>query len=81
MTIGDPMDETTDMGPISDERIMAKVVRHVDGAVAEGATVVLYGVENLVVVSANGLTLVTTVDRATDLKALLDTLPTDVRDR
>ncbi len=48
---------------------------------AEGTTVVLYGVDNLVVVAANGITLVTTVDRATDLKSLLNELPPTVRDR
>lgn len=48
---------------------------------AEEHTVVLYGVSDLVVVSRNGLTLVTTVDRAADLKTLLDALPASVRDR
>ena len=48
---------------------------------AEGTTVVLYGVDNLVVVAANGITLVTTVDRAADLKSLLSSLPAAVRDR
>jgi mannose-1-phosphate guanylyltransferase len=48
---------------------------------AEGNTVVLYGVEDLVVVSRDGVTLVTTVERAADLKTLLDALPADVRDR
>lgn len=48
---------------------------------ADGPRVVLYGVEDLVVVSTNGLTLVTTVERATDLKALLADLPDDVRTR
>ena len=48
---------------------------------AEGTTVVLYGVDNLVVVAANGVTLVTTVDRATDLKSLLSSLPANVRVR
>lgn len=43
LVVGDPLDEATDMGPLSDERIMAKVVRHVDGAVAEGATVLTGG--------------------------------------
>lgn len=43
LKVGDPMDESTEMGPISDERIMAKVVRHVDSAVAEGATVLTGG--------------------------------------
>lgn len=45
---------------------------------ADGARVVLYGVENLVVVSKPGLTLVTTVERSDALKAMLDALPTDV---
>lgn len=48
---------------------------------AEDHTVVLYGVSDLVVVSRDGLTLVTTVDRAADLKTLLDALPASVRDR
>jgi mannose-1-phosphate guanylyltransferase len=47
----------------------------------EGTTAVLYGVDDLVVVSAGGVTLVTTVERAADLKALLDSLPADIRDR
>jgi mannose-1-phosphate guanylyltransferase len=41
---------------------------------AEGTTVVLYGVSDLVVVSRPGLTLVTTVDRSADLKTLIDSL-------
>ncbi|MBC7788456.1 MAG: mannose-1-phosphate guanylyltransferase [Anaerolineae bacterium] len=48
---------------------------------AEGNRVVLYGVSDLVVVSREGLTLVTTVERAADLKTLLDSLPTNVRDQ
>lgn len=48
---------------------------------AEGNPVVLYGVSDLVVVSRDGMTLVTTVERSTDLKTLLDSLPTDLRDR
>jgi mannose-1-phosphate guanylyltransferase len=46
---------------------------------SEGSAVVLYGVEDLVVVARDGLVLVTTVDKATDLKALLDSLPADLR--
>lgn len=46
-----------------------------------GATVVLYGVSGLVVVAANGLTLVTTVERSANLKQLLDSLPAEVRTR
>lgn len=48
---------------------------------AEGCDVVLYGVDDLVVIARNGLTLVTTVDRAADLKELVDALPPTVRDR
>lgn len=48
---------------------------------AEGNEVVLYGVSNLVVVTHDGLTLVTTADHATDLKQLLAALPPRVRDR
>jgi mannose-1-phosphate guanylyltransferase len=48
---------------------------------AEEHTVVLYGVRDLVVVSRDGLTLVTTREHAADLKALLDALPSSVRDR
>jgi mannose-1-phosphate guanylyltransferase len=48
---------------------------------AEGNTVVLYGVSDLVVVTRDGLTVVTTVDRAADLKHLVESLPPNVRDR
>ena len=48
---------------------------------AEGNTVVLYGVSGLVVVTAPGLTLVTTVERSADLKTLINSLPAPVRDR
>jgi mannose-1-phosphate guanylyltransferase len=46
-----------------------------------GTSVVLYGVSDLVVVVENGLVLVTTVDRSSDLKMLMDALPRGVRDR
>lgn len=46
---------------------------------AEGSDVVLFGVDNLLVVTIDGITFVTTVDRATDLRSLLDRLPPDVR--
>jgi mannose-1-phosphate guanylyltransferase len=42
---------------------------------AESGAVVLYGVSDLVVVTKNGLTLVTTVDKASDLKTLIESLP------
>ena len=48
---------------------------------ADGTQVVLYGVHDLVVVAREGLVMVTTRDRAADLKTLLDTLPAEVRDR
>lgn len=48
---------------------------------AESGTVVLYGVSNLVVVCRDGLTLVTTIDRASDLKTLIDSLPAHIRDQ
>lgn len=47
----------------------------------EEQRVVLFGVENLVVVAKDGLTLVTTVDRAADLKTLVESLPKGVREQ
>jgi mannose-1-phosphate guanylyltransferase len=46
---------------------------------SERGTVVLYGVERLLVVTLPGLTFVTTLDRAADLKPLLDALPGSMR--
>jgi mannose-1-phosphate guanylyltransferase len=48
---------------------------------SDGATVVLYGVSNLVVVVEDGLVLVTTVDKSTDLKTLMNAIPRGVRER
>ena len=48
---------------------------------AEGNEVVLYGVSDLVVVTHDGLTLVTTTEHSADLKQLLAELPARVRDR
>jgi mannose-1-phosphate guanylyltransferase len=45
----------------------------------EGAPVVLYGVHDLVVVVRDGVVLVTTRDAAADLKTLVDTLPSDLK--
>lgn len=42
---------------------------------ADDGRVVMYGVEKLVVVVHDGLTLVTTLDKATDLKRLVESLP------
>ena len=47
---------------------------------ADDGVVVVDGVKGLVVVRANGVTLVTTRERAADLKELLADLPDDVRD-
>lgn len=46
---------------------------------AEGDAVVLYGVDDLVVVSRPGLTLVTTVEKSEDLKKLVDSLPPEIK--
>jgi mannose-1-phosphate guanylyltransferase len=46
---------------------------------AESGTVVLFGVSDLVVVTHGKLTLVTTVDRALELKQLVESLPAEVR--
>jgi mannose-1-phosphate guanylyltransferase len=48
---------------------------------ADATQVVLYGVHDLVVVARAGLVMVTTRERAADLKTLLDSLPPEVRDR
>lgn len=47
---------------------------------AAGNRVVLYGVSDLVVVTCDGLTLVTTVEKASDLKTLIESLPAAFRD-
>lgn len=54
---------------------------HANVVHAERTTVLCYGVDNLVIVALGDRTLVTTAERAADLKALLDSLPADVRDR
>lgn len=48
---------------------------------SEGPTIVLYGVDDLVVVAENGLVLVTTVERSLDLKTLIDQLPRGIVER
>ncbi|MBC7844411.1 MAG: mannose-1-phosphate guanylyltransferase [Gemmatimonadaceae bacterium] len=48
---------------------------------ADGQSVVLYGVSDLVVVAIDGLTVVTTQDHAADLKTLIDALPARLKDR
>jgi succinate-semialdehyde dehydrogenase/glutarate-semialdehyde dehydrogenase len=39
ITLGDPFEESTDMGPLSDQRILDKVVAHVEDARTAGATI------------------------------------------
>ncbi len=48
---------------------------------SEGATVAAFGVDDLVIVHSGGTTLVTTKEKAPDLKRLLDQLPRSVRER
>ena len=48
---------------------------------AEGNAVVLYGVSDLVVVTRDGLTLVTTRERSADLKSLIEALPPAIANR
>ena len=47
---------------------------------ADGNAVVLYGVDDLVVVTRDGLTLVTTIEKSADLKSLIQSLPPALRD-
>jgi mannose-1-phosphate guanylyltransferase len=47
---------------------------------AEDGPVVVFGLENLVVVQSRGVTLVTSRDRARDLKQLLAALPQGLRE-
>ena len=47
---------------------------------AEGVAIVLYGVSDLVVVTRPGLTMITTIDRAADLKRLVEALPAEIRE-
>ncbi len=46
---------------------------------AERGTVVVYGLSRMLVVTLDGLTFVTSLDRATDLRPLLDALPGSMR--
>jgi mannose-1-phosphate guanylyltransferase len=48
---------------------------------SEDGTIVVDGLSDAVVVRANGVTLVTTADRATELKALLERMPAEIRHR
>jgi len=48
---------------------------------AASGTIVLYGVSDLVVVTRDGLTLVTTLARSAELKTLIEALPASVREQ
>ena len=48
---------------------------------AEGTTVVLFGVSDLVVVARDGVTLVTTTEKSADLKRVVESLPPKLRNR
>jgi mannose-1-phosphate guanylyltransferase len=72
-----PEDET---GNVTSGRVYA--VASVGNVVhAEDGTVVLYGVNDLVVVTKAGITLVTTTDRSAELKALVESLPQELREQ
>jgi acyl-CoA reductase-like NAD-dependent aldehyde dehydrogenase len=43
LKVGDPLDESTQMGPLSEKRILDKVVRHVEDARVKGATILTGG--------------------------------------
>jgi len=43
LVVGNPLDESTDIGPLVDEQAVAKVTRHVNDAVARGAQVLTGG--------------------------------------
>ena len=47
---------------------------------SEHGAVVMYGVSNLVVAVRDGVTLVTTTEKAADLKTLVDSLPAEIKD-
>ena len=71
---------TDDVGNAVQGRVYAVDAR--DNVVhAPNSSVVMYGVSGLVVVVENGLVLVTTVDKSSDLKTLMDALPRGVRER
>src|SRR5437588_376505 len=62
-------------------RHVCAVDSSVDVVHRPGASAVLYGVSGLVVVVEDGVVLVTTVDKPSDLKTLMDALPRGVRER
>lgn len=59
LNIGDPADETTDMGPLCNPATLNRVKTHVEDAVAKGAQIEQYGPENDLYYPATILTGVT----------------------
>jgi succinate-semialdehyde dehydrogenase / glutarate-semialdehyde dehydrogenase len=43
LTVGDPLDESTELGPVSEKRMLAKIVAHIDDARDKGATITTGG--------------------------------------
>jgi mannose-1-phosphate guanylyltransferase len=70
---------TDDTGNVTHGPVQARDSRG-NVAYSAGPALVLYGVSDLIVVSTGRTVLVTTAERAADLKQLVDSLPTDVRD-
>jgi acyl-CoA reductase-like NAD-dependent aldehyde dehydrogenase len=58
--LGDPLDESTQMGPLSDQRILDKVAAHVEDARAAGATIVTGGTHDGLFYAPTVITGVTT---------------------
>lgn len=46
LTVGDPLDEATDMGPLCNQGVLERTRQHVDDAVARGAKVIAGGTSN-----------------------------------
>lgn len=67
-------------GNVTNGRVHARDARR-NIVYAGGAEIVLFGVEGLVVVEHDGVVLVTTEEKARNLKPLLETLPATLRDR
>ena len=59
LKIGDPADETVDMGPLCNPDTLARVKSHIDDAVAKGATIEQFGTEEELFFPATILTGVT----------------------
>ena len=60
LRLGDPTDEATDMGPLCNDRTLARVVEHVEDARSHGAAVTQFGDQNGMFYPPTILTNVTT---------------------